>query len=182
MIRLIIDTSSPTLLVALSVGSKIVSEKKMTGSRKHATYIVSVIDDVMRDSNKKIKDVDEFIIGSGPGSYTGLRAGLMVGKMFSNTLAKPLYEINSISLLTSGYKKEIGSIIKLNSHSGFFAHTKNGVILNNIEMKKYNELTNDNILLEEDNIKIDLENILKLINKVEDINAFSPNYFVELTI
>lgn len=184
--RLIIDTSSPVLLVVVSEGLKILSELKMPGARRHATYIVAAVDEALEKGGITIGEIDEIIVGEGPGSYTGLRAGLTVSKMFSYTLKKPLYKINSFSLLTSGYNADyvVNSVIRLNSHTGFNTKTKEGKLMENIKTIKFLEIANNEniILIDEDTIKINIKSLLPHIEIVDDINSFVPNYHLELVI
>lgn len=179
---LIVDTASPTLVVIVSRGKDILAKNFVTGSRIHATYLNSIIDKTLNDAGVTIKQIDEFIIGTGPGSYTGLRAGLMSLKMFSFTLDKPLYQINSFSLLSSGYNNEIYGAIRLNNHSVFCTKLENGKLLTKVKLIKLFENKDSIILFDEKSIKISPDIINDLKEEVLDINSLEPDYHVELKI
>ena len=77
MKTLILDCSSTPCAAILIDGKEIVS--KVSAVQSADTYL-KVIDSALNDANIKIGDIDEICINIGPGSFTGLRVALSVGK------------------------------------------------------------------------------------------------------
>jgi tRNA A37 threonylcarbamoyladenosine modification protein TsaB len=66
--RLIIENSSATGGIVLATGGSIVLEQSFHGSAELASLVDSAI--------KRIGELDEIVVGIGPGSYTGLRVAI----------------------------------------------------------------------------------------------------------
>ncbi len=80
MIRLAIDTSTLTLAIALSVDDVVVATRSTWRKRGHSTILAEGVASMLERQALTIRDVEELIIGSGPGSFTGLRVGLAFAK------------------------------------------------------------------------------------------------------
>ncbi|MES2125307.1 MAG: tRNA (adenosine(37)-N6)-threonylcarbamoyltransferase complex dimerization subunit type 1 TsaB [Gemmatimonadota bacterium] len=79
MITLAFDTATDRCSVAASDGHR-VAHRHIDGARKHATSILSLVDDVLRECNATARDVTLLLSGDGPGSFTGLRVASAVAK------------------------------------------------------------------------------------------------------
>ncbi|PJC47821.1 MAG: tRNA (adenosine(37)-N6)-threonylcarbamoyltransferase complex dimerization subunit type 1 TsaB, partial [Candidatus Omnitrophica bacterium CG_4_9_14_0_2_um_filter_42_8] len=84
-----IDTSSKFLNIALSENKDIIKEGSYLLDRKHASRLVPKIKELLRKSRVSINKIDAFIIGLGPGSFTGLRIGVSAIKGFCVASEKP---------------------------------------------------------------------------------------------
>ena len=80
MIRLAIDTSTLTLAIALSVDERVVATRTTWKKRGHSTILADGVASMLERQNLSVRDVHELVIGSGPGSFTGLRVGLAFAK------------------------------------------------------------------------------------------------------
>jgi tRNA threonylcarbamoyl adenosine modification protein YeaZ len=69
---------------------------------KHAEKILPVIDRLLKKEKLKIRDIDAFLIGRGPGSFTGLRVGFATLKGFLATCPKPCYGAFSLDIIAAG--------------------------------------------------------------------------------
>jgi tRNA threonylcarbamoyladenosine biosynthesis protein TsaB len=99
---LAIETSSPFLSVAVKKGAGKIRHASVKGYMKHAENLLPVIDRLLRKEKLKIKDIDAFLIGRGPGSFTGLRIGFATLKGFLATQPKPCYGALSVDLIAAG--------------------------------------------------------------------------------
>ena len=79
MITLAVDTASDRCTVAASDGFR-VAHRHIDGSRRHATAILSLLDEVLGEVAAAARDVDLLLTGDGPGSFTGLRVSSSVAK------------------------------------------------------------------------------------------------------
>jgi tRNA threonylcarbamoyladenosine biosynthesis protein TsaB len=80
---LIIETSSRVGQVALAEGDRVCGVRRLDEARRHARDLVPMIVELMAERDWKPKEVDAVIVGLGPGSYTGLRVGIMSAKTFA---------------------------------------------------------------------------------------------------
>lgn len=102
MKTLIIDTSTQILYVGFVVDDEVLYEIKQTGANNHSEHLLKAIEAGLNKHQMQIRDFNRIIVGIGPGSYTGLRVGLTVAKMFSWTLGISLFTISSLDLMASG--------------------------------------------------------------------------------
>lgn len=84
MIKLIIDSSTFQLNVAIVDDTEIIAYKYLESDRKHSEFLMPSIQNLFDISNLTINDVDKIVVTNGPGSFTGIRLGITVAK----TLAK----------------------------------------------------------------------------------------------
>ena len=74
------------------------------GPMKHAENILPVIDRLLKKERLKIGDIDAFLIGRGPGSFTGLRVGFATLQGFLAVRPRPCYGAFSLDLIAAGIK------------------------------------------------------------------------------
>lgn len=101
---LAIETSSPTLSVVLKKTGGKSRHATVKGYMKHAENLLPVIDRLLKQEKLKIADIDAFLIGRGPGSFTGLRIGFATLKGFLSIRPKPCYGASSLDLIAAGIK------------------------------------------------------------------------------
>ena len=133
-----IDTSSKILSIALSEDKNILKEETHLLDRKHSSLLVPKIEKMLKDKNLSINDIDMFVIGLGPGSFTGLRIGVSTVKGFGIATKKLCVGVSSLDALALNanegdlivpildakrekvysaiYKKEKNRIIKKSKH------------------------------------------------------------------
>lgn len=102
MKALILDSSTKLLYVCLVWDDRIVYEKYTEGKNDHAKNIVYQVDEALKQAKLETSDLDRIIIGYGPGSYTGVRMAVTVGKMMAVFKRIPLYVISTLRLMSSG--------------------------------------------------------------------------------
>ena len=88
MISLFLDTSSKKLTIYLLKDNTILYEKVLETKNDHATYFVSLIDEALKENSMETKDIDKIYVVNGPGSFTGTRIGVTVGKTISEGLVE----------------------------------------------------------------------------------------------
>lgn len=98
-IILAIDTSSPEASLAISSAEHIIASLTVLDNRPHSQTLFSQIATLLQIARIRIQDVGVFAIGSGPGSFTGLRVGLSAVKGLADSLNKPCLGVDSLDLL-----------------------------------------------------------------------------------
>ncbi len=89
-----IDTSTKNISIAGVSGEKIIFHYKISRERG-ASLLVNILKKNLILSSVKLRDFDCFVIGAGPGSFTGLRISFSVVKAFSLSLKKPVISLSS---------------------------------------------------------------------------------------
>ncbi len=107
---LAIETSSPVLSVALQKGKtgKIL-QSSVRGFSKHAENLFPILEKLLKKARLSIQDIDTFLIGRGPGSFTGLRIGFSTLKGFQSLERKDCFGALSLDLIAEQVSLPEGS-------------------------------------------------------------------------
>ena len=96
---LLIDTSTAVLSVGLSVDGIVVEERIETEARQQASRTAPLVKEVLDAQGMGVKDCDAVCVGSGPGSYTGLRVGVSTAKGLCFGAGLPLLSAGTLDVL-----------------------------------------------------------------------------------
>ena len=94
-----IDSSTPGCSVALLNNDTIVAEQIADPRPSHSKYLLQMVDQVLKEGESHLDDVDGFAVTTGPGSFTGLRIGVSLLKGFVLATEKPFVGVNSLEAL-----------------------------------------------------------------------------------
>jgi len=184
--RLVIDTATKYLYIGLFQDNTCLSSYYQAGENDHSVKLMSEIELIFLKHQIKVKDLDEIIIGIGPGSYTGLRIGVVVAKMFAWNNDIPLKTVSSLALIASSYEglKDILPEIDArrgNSFLGLYRNTGKG-----LEIVAEEQLTNledykNNLVNDYEVVSFGEPNIPKIVQSelctlIKDIHSLNPNY------
>lgn len=195
MITLFIDTSNQDVSIALLKDGKIINKITKSIPNEHSKYAVSYIDEVLKKSEITPKEVQSIMVVNGPGSFTGVRIGLTIAKVYALLNNIKVTLISSLKCLAIGNikNKYILSLINArndNYYIGFYDNNYNDVInehFGNIE--EVNDIINkyDDVLVvsnnsDNDNVKVinelDIESIYNYYKDKVKVNPHMvlPNY------
>ncbi|PYI52913.1 tRNA (adenosine(37)-N6)-threonylcarbamoyltransferase complex dimerization subunit type 1 TsaB [Paenibacillus flagellatus] len=99
---LAIDTSTAALTVALASGGRIVAERSSRAERNHSIKLLPEIEAMLKEAGVAPSDLDAVAVGTGPGSYTGVRIGVTVAKTFAWSLGIPVVGVSGLEALALG--------------------------------------------------------------------------------
>jgi tRNA threonylcarbamoyladenosine biosynthesis protein TsaB len=186
MKRLIFDVSTHLMYIGYSRRHEITDFSIRIAKRDHAKYLVDRIDQILKRNRLTIDDIDEIIVGVGPGSYTGLRVAVMVAKMLAYAKDIPLYGVSSLFLLTSGYHERVSALVDARRGNVFSAVYDGTEVLLEDGLRPFSELMkmpvyqkSKAVFIDESNYEIDLPKVLKHVKRVTDVHGFIPNYLRE---
>jgi len=94
------DTSYEVMHVTLGQNDTVL-DSRMVGNTEqgyNSAYLISTIADVMQKNNLKMQDVGALGVNIGPGSFTGLRACVTVGRVLAQQLEIPVVGIPSFQI------------------------------------------------------------------------------------
>jgi tRNA threonylcarbamoyladenosine biosynthesis protein TsaB len=80
---LILETSGRAGAVALAEGDVLHRSRALDETRRHARDLAPAVAELLDAEGWKPRDVTAVIVSRGPGSYTGLRVGIMSAKAFA---------------------------------------------------------------------------------------------------
>jgi tRNA threonylcarbamoyladenosine biosynthesis protein TsaB len=102
MLLIAIDTSGRAGTVALCRGDADRFETLQLATLEGGTYaarLMPVIAELLQHNKLDKRDIDAFIVVTGPGSFTGLRVGLATVKGLCEALGKPLATVSMLEAL-----------------------------------------------------------------------------------
>lgn len=92
---LAISTSSRYAVVAWFSGDEVVWRKAVESKRAASSAILSMI----KESGHQLNAATEILVDVGPGSFTGVRVGLTLAKMWGELLSLPIYAVSTFDLV-----------------------------------------------------------------------------------
>jgi len=106
MIVLGIDTSTTSTAVALRVADGTTIERRddpVAGSHPgHATRLLGMIEELLGEAAIALDGVGRIAVGSGPGTFTGLRVGIATARGLAQSLGVELVAVSSLRALAHG--------------------------------------------------------------------------------
>jgi len=106
MISMFIDTSLSDVSIALIKDGKLLSKINNSIPREHSIYVTKYVDDILKENSLSPKAVDEIIVVNGPGSFTGIRIGVTIAKMFAYLQNIRIVSISSLLARVIGEKSK----------------------------------------------------------------------------
>ena len=173
MNTLFISTYNEKVIIGLLNNGKEILKKEKTSLKGHSELIIPTIDEILKESNLDVSNLNEIIVVSGPGSFTGVRLGITVAKTLAYTLNIPIKTISSIEAIYYS-TNNIDKIVTINDSKGKYL----GKFINNklVELVYLKEslakeyLNNNNLPVIENN-DLNLEFIYDYIKNLPPINA-----------
>jgi tRNA threonylcarbamoyladenosine biosynthesis protein TsaB len=130
-----LDSSSPHLALALWSDEVLASFCEEVG-RDHAQRVTSELDALFARAGVRPQDLAGITVGTGPGSYTGLRVGIAVAKGLARGLGVPLRGEPSLAVMAAGKLSaaQLKGVFALdarrgNVYAGVYRWTPEGVAL-----------------------------------------------------
>jgi tRNA threonylcarbamoyladenosine biosynthesis protein TsaB len=106
MIVLGIDTSGYINAVGVCDGVRVLVDNRFPARTDTLEQIVDNIDVTLKQAGIALKDVEGIGVGLGPGSWTGIKVGVTVGKMLAFSADKPVVGIPTLEALAYSVRGE----------------------------------------------------------------------------
>lgn len=95
-----IDTHGPTGGASLVVDGEVFADVLLNVQAAHSEQLLSVVEDVLASSPQSAQPpVDGIAVAVGPGSFTGLRIGVVTGKTLAYAWQVPVVGVNTLEAL-----------------------------------------------------------------------------------
>ena len=192
MMSLFIDTSNFRLIVG------VVNESENTVCTYYddmlksdlSVKVLEVIKECIDNANIRPNDIDKIYVVNGPGSFTGIRIGVTIAKVFAWSLNKKVVPISSLEVLASGDtdKDYIVSMIDARrncAYAGIYDKQLNSYMKDKyISLEELNkEIPKNSLIVSDDDINMEgikkpSINILRVINKHKKDEGINPHELV----
>ncbi|MFO8053194.1 MAG: tRNA (adenosine(37)-N6)-threonylcarbamoyltransferase complex dimerization subunit type 1 TsaB [Candidatus Omnitrophota bacterium] len=126
-----IDTSSDFLSYSITKDNNLIYQYNRIVDRG-ASLLTTKLEKTLQKISMQIKDFDLFVIGAGPGSFTGLRISFAVVKAFALAAKKPVFCQNSFFACAYPFRKKEKKIAVIADakrnlvYAGFFISDRKG--------------------------------------------------------
>jgi tRNA threonylcarbamoyl adenosine modification protein YeaZ len=100
MPTLMLDTSCDALVAAIAVDG-VVRAERVDDSRR-AQALLELVDDVLAEAQITLRELSRIAVGTGPGTFTGLRVGIATARGLATTLSVSLAGISSLAAIAAG--------------------------------------------------------------------------------
>jgi tRNA threonylcarbamoyl adenosine modification protein YeaZ len=97
---LYMDTTTQTLLLGLSINDVLVAEESSENisQRYHSAVLLPLIQAMLQSHNVNPMELTTVMVVTGPGSFTGLRTGVLVAKTFAQIGTANILAVDGLSL------------------------------------------------------------------------------------
>lgn len=101
MMKLFIDTASSRIVLGLSQDGSILKEINEVNDHQLSVRIFPLLDQLFQETNISPKDIDEIVVVTGPGSFTGVRIGVTIAKTYAWSLKKKIISVSELQCMAS---------------------------------------------------------------------------------
>lgn len=181
MYTLYIDTHYVNLVIGLLIEGK-VKVKREIESESHSKNTICLLKEVMEEANVRIDDLKEIIVINGPGSFTGVRIGVVIAKILGYTENIPIKALSILEAMALNFGNEVTVGVK--DRNGAFVASfdknhrliKDYVYLNNKDLNERDNIVFDTV--------VDLEKIGSYMKDKEIVNPhlLKPLYVKKIEV
>jgi tRNA threonylcarbamoyladenosine biosynthesis protein TsaB len=104
MLILGIETATPWGTMALCDNDDIIFEVTIKIAKGGGEYLLATLNQLLQKVGKDIKDIELIVVGTGPGSYTGVRVGMATAQGLATSLNVPIKGINTLRIIAENYR------------------------------------------------------------------------------
>ena len=97
-----IESSSRRGSVALLEGERLIASVEHEQANSHAERLLPLLEQLLVEAGWPKSSLDRLAVGVGPGSFTGLRAGIALAEGLSVGLDRPLWGVGSLLAMARG--------------------------------------------------------------------------------
>lgn len=100
-----IDTSTDNISLSVLKDDKIIIDSNRR-IKLGASQVMPLIEKLSKKAGLCLREIDAFVVGAGPGSFTGLRISFSIIKAFSLSLNKPVIRLGSFFSMALPFVKK----------------------------------------------------------------------------
>lgn len=143
MLTLSLDTSNIVASVAVLENDVLLGEKFSEDQKTHSEKALPMVDELLRELNLDISDMDRFCVCTGPGSFTGIRIGVSLIKGIAQALSKRIIGVTALlGLIHQADADNVCAIIDA-KHDNVYTQYKTGNKYSTPDCKNIYELISE---------------------------------------
>lgn len=102
MLTLVFDTCFTKSYIVLKEDGCVLNSTviESTDTNYHSVFLIPKIRDILKENNLLIKDLDAIGVNIGPGSFTGIRAGITIARVLAQQVDTKLVGVSSLEILS----------------------------------------------------------------------------------
>lgn len=116
---LYIDTSSSHLYTGIVENGKIRKEIKKEYGHELSKVALPEIVSMFEHTDITPHDITKIIVVNGPGSFTGIRIGITIAKVYAWSLKVPITTITSLEAMAASSKKDLVRVPVIDARRGY---------------------------------------------------------------
>lgn len=97
-----LDTSTAAMAAAIMNEDRIIGEVQSLAERNHSVHVITHLKELLAGSGISGEELAAVAVGSGPGSYTGMRIAASAAKTLAWVWDKPLVAVSSLEAIAFG--------------------------------------------------------------------------------
>lgn len=186
---LYIDTSSSYLYAGIVEDERLLCEIKKEFAQSLSEEAMPEISRLFEKANLKPSEIERIIVVDGPGSFTGIRIGITIAKVYAWSLNIPITTISALESMSISTNTKKIRVPMINARRGYvFAaaygennetiikpkHQKMTDLFDQLKGNEYLIITNDEFEIDKDFTNYD-PNILKIVNYFKDKESINPH-------
>ena len=140
---LYIDTSSSYLYSAIVEDDKLIASVSEDYGQSLSEIALPKIVEMFNENKLSPKDVDKIIVVDGPGSFTGIRIGITIAKVYAWSLNIPITTITSLEAMSISSKEKKNHVPMINARRGYVyaaIYDENQKVIHKPEHMKWEDL------------------------------------------
>lgn len=160
MLTLVFDTCFNKTYIVLKNNGEIVESKAIESNdtNYHSVYLIPELRNILQKNNILISDLEAIGVNIGPGSFTGIRAGITIARVLAQQTQKKLVGVSSLQILSKINKSDKNSVVISDARKNKVYYAKyagNTVITEPMLVERdelISKLSNENAIIIADNV------------------------------
>ena len=99
MLTLALESSAKAASAALVEDDVLLAQYSQCCALTHSRTLLPMVEDMLKNTDRSLSDVDLFAVAHGPGSFTGIRIGIATVKGLSWALEKPCVGVSTLEAM-----------------------------------------------------------------------------------
>ena len=141
MYTLFISTYDKLINISLLKDGKLINTLEDISKQNHSVLVMPMIESILKSNKITTSDLNELIVVNGPGSFTGVRIGVVIAKTLAYTLNIPIKTITSLECILVSNKSNKNKLATISDTKGKYVgyFNKDNEILEEFKYLKTSE-------------------------------------------